>query len=207
MTAAKRSSLRIVGACVAALTLGGCASAVVIESEFPTPLIDTLPLAVGVFYEPELRDFIHAEALPRSATWTIDLGDANIAMLRPIYGTMFASTREIENLPPTASEAASVDAVLSSTLERFEFDVPRATRDEFVEVWLQYRLQLLDPGGILLIDWPVAGYGKAEIDGSEEAAVKRAAIIAMREAGARISTQFTMQQAVRDWLEEKFNEG
>ena len=205
--AAKRSSLRNIEACAAVLTLAGCASAVVVESQFPAPLIETLPLAVGVFYEPELRDFIHAEALPRSATWTIDLGDANIAMLGPIFGAMFASTRELENLPPTPTESASVDAVLSSTLERFEFDVPRASRDEFVEVWLQYRLQLLDPGGVLLIDWPVSGYGKAEIDGDREAAVHRAAIIAMREAGAMISTQFMEQEAVREWLDEKFNEG
>jgi hypothetical protein len=58
-----------------------------------------------------------------------------------------------------------------------------------------------------LIDWPVQGYGKAEIDGSREAAVQRAAIVAMREAGARISTEFLVQPAVQQWLDEKFNEG
>jgi hypothetical protein len=200
-------SLRIFGAGITALALGGCTSAVVVGSDFPTPLIDSLPLSVGLFYEPELRDFIHAEALPRSSTWTIDLGDANLAMLNPLYGSMFASTRELENFPPSPSEAAAVDAVLSSTLDRFEFDVPASSRDEFVEVWLQYRLQLLDPDGDVVIDWPVAGYGKSEIDGNREDAVRRAAIVAMREAGARISTEFTRQPQVRDWLEEKENAG
>jgi hypothetical protein len=190
-----------------ALVLAGCSSAVVIDSEFPTPIIEALPLAVGLFYEPELRDFIHAEALPRSSTWTIDLGDANLAMLGPLYHAMFTSTREFGALPPSLAEAASVDAILSSAINRFEFDVPSTSRDQFVEVWLEYRLELRDPGGAVLIDWPVAGYGKSEIDGSREDAVQRAAIVAMREAGARISTEFLLQPAVQDWLNQKFNEG
>jgi hypothetical protein len=180
----------------------GCTSAVVVESDFPTPLVETIPVAVGLYYEPELRDFIHAEALPRSSTWTIDLGDANVAMLDPLYATMFASTREIQGMPPSQAETAGVDAVLTSGLEAFQFDVPRTTRDEFVEVWLQYRLQLLEPDGNVVIEWEVPGYGKAEIDGSREDAVHRASIVAMREAGARISTQFLQQPAVSDWLEE-----
>lgn len=162
---------------------------------------------MGLYYEPELKDFIHAESLPRSSTWTIDLGDANVAMLQPVYEAMFASTRELELVSPTTAETSTVDAILTSSLNRFEFDVPRTSRDQFVEVWLEYRLELRDPSGLVLIDWPVAGYGKAEIDGSREAAVQRAAIVAMREAGAKISTEFLAQPAVQDWLDEKFNEG
>ena len=195
------------GAAALGAALAGCASAVVVESDFPTPLVETLPLAVGLFYEPELKNFIHAEALPRSSTWTIDLGDANVAMLKPVYEAMFASTREFEQVSPTSPETATVDAILTSALNRFEFDVPRTSRDQFVEVWLEYRLELRDPSGLVLIDWPVAGYGKAEIDGSREAAVQRAAIVAMREAGARISTEFVALPEVQDWLDAKFNEG
>lgn len=200
-------SLRIAASVAALLALLGCTSAVVVESDFPTPLVATLPVSVALFYDPELRDFIHAETLPRSSTWTIDLGDANVAMLAPLYRAMFDSTREVDALPTDADQPAGVDAVLSSTLERFEFDVPRANRDEFVEVWLQYRLKLQDTSGALVIDWPVNGYGKAEIDGNAEAAVRRAAIVAMREAGARISTQFIQLPEVRDWLQERQNAG
>jgi len=195
------------GAAAQAGVLAGCASAVVVESEFPTPVVESLPLNVGLYYEPELKDFIHAEALPRSSTWTIDLGDANLAMLEPLYEAMFVGTLEVATLPPSASDAANIDAILSSALNRFEFDVPATSRDQFVEVWLEYRLELRDPGGNVLIDWLVPGYGKAEIDGSRESAVHRAAIVAMREAGAKISTEFLSQPAVRDWLDEKFNEG
>ena len=200
--APKRNSLRISVLSAAAFSVAACTSAVVIESEFPTPLVDTLPIAIGLYYDPELRNFIHAEALPRSSTWTIDLGDANLAMLDPLYGTMFATTRQISELPPSPLELTDVDGILSSTLNVYQFDVPRSTRDEFVEVWLQYRLQLIEPNGSTVIEWDVEGYGKAEIDGNREDAVQRASIVAMREAGARISTQFVQQPAVSDWLKE-----
>ena len=202
----KRNSSHNFGLAAVALALVGCTSAVVVESDFPTPLVETIPVAVGLYYEPELRDFIHAEALPRSSTWIIDLGDANVAMLDPLYANMFASTREIADLPLSPDQTTGVDAVLRSGLQAFQFDVPRTTRDEFVEVWLQYRLQLLRPDGSVVIEWEVPGYGKAEIDGNREDAVHRASIVAMREAGARISTQFRQQPAVSDWLEE-FNYG
>ena len=193
---------RFGGSCIAAGVLSACTSAVVVESEFPEPLIETVPVSIGLFYEPRLRDFIHAEALPRSTTWTIDMGDANLAMLDPLYKTMFAFTREIENFPPSPAEIASLDGVLSSTLEQFQFDVPRSTRDEFVEVWLQYRLELVEPDCNVVITWEVPAYGKAEIATSRQEAVHRAAIVAMREAGAKISIEFPQQPDFRLWVED-----
>lgn len=183
----------------------GCASQVVVEAEFPTPLIEPLPVRMGVIFPPELYNFIHAEAIPQQSTWTIDLGDANIAMLEPLFQTMFFQTTTVSDEPLDASRAGDVDGILRTALERFEFDVPIGERDEFVEVWMQYRLTLLEPDGDVVTEWPVSGYGKAELDGPRERAVHRAAIVAMREVGATISTQFAAQPEVAYWLEEKTN--
>ena len=190
-------------ACAAALWLAGCTSSVVVESNFPTPLVEALPVNMGLIFDEELRDFIHAEAIPQQSTWTIDLGDANLALLEPLFGTMFQSTREVSAVPLSPAESAGIDGVLRSTLERFEFDVPFGERDQFVEVWMQYRLFLYEPDGEVVAEWPVTGYGKAELDGKREEAVQRAAIVAMREAGATISTQFAQQPQVAYWLEER----
>lgn len=200
--APKRNSLSNFGLALAPFALAGCTSAVVVESEFPAPLVEELPVSIALYYDPALRNFIHAEALPRSSTWTIDLGDANVAMLDPLYDSMFATTHEIVDLPASPADMATVDGVLSSALNEFQFDLPSATRDEFVEVWLEYRLELLKPDGEMIIAWEVAGYGKAEIDRDREDAVHRASITAMREAGARISTQFRLQPQISGWLED-----
>ncbi len=198
-----RGSLRPCLLLMAPAALAGCSTSVVVDATFPVPLVEPLPVTVGLVFDEELRDFIHAESLPQQSTWTIDLGDANVAMLEPLFTTMFSRTRDLDSLPTDAAQAAGLDGVLRSTLERFEFDVPIGQRDEFVEVWMQYRLFLYEPDGEIVAEWPVTGYGKAELERNREEAVRRAAIVAMREAGATISTQFAQQPQVSYWLEER----
>ena len=120
------------------------------------------------------------------------------------FRTMFADVQIVEDLPVAAVNGAPLDGVIRPVLERFEFDVPLATRDEFVEVWLQYQINLYEPNGDLIVEWPVTGYGKAELRrANREQSVGRAAVIAMREVGAAIATQFADQPQVSYWLEER----
>lgn len=183
--------------------LGGCTSSdVVVESSFPTPLVEPLPVHVGIIIGPELQNFVHAEDIPQQATWTITLGDANVALFQPLFDTMFVEARDISAIPTEQADLSTLDGVLRPTLEKFEFDVPIGERDQFVEVWMQYRLFLYATNGEIVAEWPVTGYGKSELTGDREEAVRRAAIVAMREAGATISTQFATQPEVSYWLEE-----
>ena len=184
----------------------GCASSVVVESEFPTPLVEPLPVRMGLLFEEDLQNFIHVEDLPQQSAWTIDLGDANIAMLSPLFETMFLETQQVNDVPVAPGAVNDVDGVLRPVLEKFEFDVPIGERDEFVEVWMQYLLTLYEPDGSVVTEWPVSGYGKAELTRQREDSVNRAAIVAMREVGAAISTQFAQQPDVSYWLQERENE-
>jgi hypothetical protein len=189
----------------AGFVLGGCSSAVIVESTFPTPLVEALPVHVGIIFDDELYDYIHTEDIPQQSTWTIDLGDANIALLGPLFETMFEETVTLEDTALTSIEQAGLDGILKPSLEKFEFDVPIGERDEFVEVWIQYKLTLYRPDGRMITEWPVSGYGKYELDGKRADAVQRAAIVAMREVGATISTKFAEQPDISYWLEERRN--
>lgn len=184
------------------LALTACSSAVVVESSFPSPLVERLPVRVGLIFDDELYDYIHAEDIPQQSTWTIDLGDANVAMLQPLFESMFLEAPTLESLT-VANAPQDLDGVLQPVLEKFEFDVPVGQRDEFVEVWMQYKLNLYRPDGRLVAEWPVSGYGKYELDGKRTEAVERAAIVAMREVGATISTKFAEQPDISYWLEER----
>lgn len=186
--------------------LVGCSSSVIVESEFPVPLVEPLPVTMGVIFDDELYNFIHTEDIPDQSTWTIALGDANIAMLEPLFDTMFAAVEIVQEVPPESPSATRLDGVLQPVLEKFEFDVPVGERDEFVEVWMQYKLTLYEPEGEVVTEWPVSGYGKSELGRDREDAVRRAAIVAMREVGATISTKFAEQPQVSYWLGEKRNE-
>src|SRR5690606_13392792 len=160
----------------------GCVSSVVVESDFPTPLVEALPVSIGIIFDEDLTNFVHVEDLPQQSAWTIDLGDANIQLLSPLFDTMFVETKRVDSVPVDGS-AGHVDGVLQPRLEKFEFDVPIGERDEFVEVWMQYLLTLYEPDGSVVTEWPVSGYGKAELTRRREDSVRRAAIVAMREVG------------------------
>jgi hypothetical protein len=183
------------GACLA-----GCGgSQVIVESTFPTPLIEPLPVSMGIIIPDELYNFIYTEDIPDQSLWTIALGDANVAMLEPLFKGMFRETKDVESLALVAGDR-SLDGVIEPKLDKFEFDVPTGERDEFVEVWLQYQITVYEPDGGTVIQWPVSGYGKSELLRDPEDAVQRAAIVAMREAGATISTKFSDQPQVKQWL-------
>lgn len=192
-------------AAAGALVLSACTSSVTVESEFPTPLVEPLPVHMGVIYDDDLKNYVYAEAVPEQSKWTIVLGDANVAMLKPLFSTMFASVQEVQDVPVQGAAAVQLDGVIRPTLEKFEFDVPVGERDKFVEVWIQYKLTLYKPDGSVVTEWPVSGYGKAELVRSREASVNQAAITALRDVGAAISTKFTSQPDVSYWLQERKN--
>ena len=190
-------------AVAASLLFAGCGgSQVIVEATFPRPLIDPLPVSMGVVIPDELYNFIYTEDIPDQSLWTIALGDANVAMLGPLFEGMFRETRDLDSVASGAADG-SLDGIIEPRLEKFEFDVPQGERDEFVEVWLQYQITVYEPDGGTVIQWPVSGYGKSELLRDPEDAVQRAAIVAMREAGATISTKFSEQPQVRDWLGDK----
>ena len=194
-----RSRLRVL-AVLAGTCLAGCGgSQVIVESTFPRPLIEPLPVSVGVIIPDELYNFIYTEDIPDQSLWTIALGDANVAMLGPLFEGMFRETRDIDSLARAAGDA-TLDGVIEPRLEKFEFDVPNGERDEFVEVWLQYQITVYEPDGGTVVQWPVSGYGKSELLRDAEDAVQRAAVVAMREAGATIATKFSEQPQIKAWL-------
>lgn len=189
---------------LASVVLTGCSSSVIVESQFPSPLVEALPIRMGVILDDELYNYIYTEQIPQQSVWTIALGDANVAMLEPLFNKMFSETRQVDAVPVSAQDGA-LDAVLHTRLEKFEFDVPVGERDEFVEVWMQYQLTLYEPTGEMIAQWPVSGYGKSELTRDREGAVQRAAVVAMREVGANIATKFADQPQVKYWLGEKQN--
>ena len=189
-------------ALAAAALLYGCSTSVIVQSKFPTPLVQPLPVSVGILIPQELYNYIYTEDVPDQSLWTIALGDANVAMLKPLFKQMFRDTRSVDAVPSGAA-APGLDGVLKPTISKFEFDVPVGQRDKFVEVWIQYQLSLYDADGRSVIDWAVSGYGKSELMRNRQDAVQKAAIVAMREAGATISTKFAEQPQVKSWLGEK----
>ncbi|MFL2539425.1 MAG: hypothetical protein ACJ0RU_08085 [Candidatus Rariloculaceae bacterium] len=190
---------------VVSMLLSGCSTSIWVEADFPQPLVNQLPVSMGLILDDDLLDYVHYEELPRQAAYTIQIGEANELMLVQLFESMFTDLTEYNEFPLIEPDSVEIDGVLWPELERFEFDVPVGRRDEFVEVWIQYLVKLYETDGQLVTEWPVSGYGKAEMIDREDA-LNRAIVVAMREVGATISTKFTDQPELQDWLQERGNE-
>ena len=190
---------------VALAFLVGCASQVEVEATIPTPLIEPFPVSVGLLLDEALTEYEHYEEIPDQITWTIRLGSANREMIEKVLGGMFATTTSVTEVP-SPNNRSTLNGVIKPELEKFEFEVPVRGRDNFAEVWMQYRLKLYEPDGDLVADWPVSGYGKSEImGGNREESLNEAVVVAIREAGAMIVTQFPSQPPVEYWLQQAQN--
>ncbi len=191
-----------------------------IDTRFPRPLVDPLPLTMGVKFSEEFSTFRHVEEIPGDREWTVTLGPANRAMFTRLFGAMF---RDMVVLSPPASAgdegdeagaatgtaqpaAASpegLDAILEPTIESYEFANPLEADDEYTTVWITYRMRLTDPEGRLIAEWPVRAYGRGRYGflGAKDSLVE-ATELAMRDAGAYIAVYFADEPRVREWLRE-----
>ncbi len=197
-----QTSARLIFAVLANAGVAACSSSIVVEGDFPAALVEPLPVRMGLILDRELTNYEHHEEVPQQATWTVQLGSANAAMFTRLFESMFLKAEAVDDVPLGPGDEFLLDGVLRPELERFEFEVPIGQKDEFVEVWLQYILRLYEPDGAVIAEWPVSGYGKAEL-GQKEAALNRATIVAMRDVGAAISTTFSERPRVGYWLQER----
>lgn len=214
---------------LASLAVAGCAAHAPADTVFPKPLVDPLPLRMGVSYPEAFRTYEYSEKIPGDREWIVTLGPANKAMFSQLFDAMFAETVVLDPAadengddPPTPGEgggtaaaaAPPLDAILVPSIESYEFANPvdwdseelgGASRgdDEFTTVWITYRLRLEDPNGRVIAEIPVRAYGRSPYHfmGAKKSLVE-ATHMAMRDAGAYISLHFADEPRIREWLRE-----
>jgi len=66
--------------------LGGCGGASVsVPPELPVPLVEQIPLAMGIHLSDELLAYAHEEEIEDSGEWTIEFGSAQQLMYATLY--------------------------------------------------------------------------------------------------------------------------
>lgn len=188
------------------LLLTGCGStAVEVEGgDFPTPIVPSLPIALGVHYSEEFRAYRLEESVPQRGDWSIDIGSAQVNMLQTVLPAMFDRVVEVDDLAPETLPQ-DLSAVLVPMVQEMQFAIPFQTRSNFFEVWIRYEMSLIDTRGDVIARWPVTAYGKTRnlMLESAEAAMRDAAINALRDAGAFLAIGFPNQQELQPWLERE----
>jgi hypothetical protein len=189
-----------------ALLAGGCATSIKVADDFPEPLVEKLPLTVGIVFNEKLSTYVHVEDPMMDAEWSIDIGQANVDMFRALFTGMFAEALELklnEDGTPIIPAAPRLDAVIEPRLEDFEFSVPRQSGNDQFTVWIRYNIRTTTPENEEISNWRVTAYGQVD-EGAmglgDGAAMQEAAVIALRDAAANIATGFSKAPGVRKKL-------
>lgn len=188
--------LRHLAAAVALLAIGGCATEVALHNPtIPEPLVSPVPIKVGVRYPEAFQHFVHEEQVIGKEKWQIDLGRSNILLFNQLFSSLFGEMVVLGADDDPVS--AGVDALIEPSIDAFEFSVPEQSQTDAFAVWIRYRIRIFDRQGTQIANWPISAYGKSltTMFGGDEA-LRRAAVLAMRDAAALIIMQMDRQSGI-----------
>ncbi len=195
---------------IAAGLLTACANQVEVKGQFPTPVLDKLPLKIGVYYDPEFRahEFFDEADSREETDWIVRTGQAQVEMYNTLLPGMFEQVVMLNELPrgdrvDTVIDE-DLDAVLVPHVQELQYSIPNHTKINVFEIWMRYRYELYAPDGELLAEWSMTSYGKTPTAflRTAEAAVNLAAVVALRDAGANFAMNFARVPEVRTWMDE-----
>ena len=185
-----------------ALGLSGCGDVQVgTDVELPKPLVDQLPMTVGVYYSDEFRKYEHAEE--RWGTdWNVQLGQYHVRMGDRLFQAAFRETVPVKSLDDLPSERP-LRAVIEPRIEQYSFITPRDTGAKYFAVTIRYRLNVFTPDGRLADSLTFTGYGSSPSSGiTSTSPMILATKTAMRDAAAKFLVQFPEQPITKRMIAE-----
>jgi len=206
--------------CLTLLGAGCTSKQVIVEGNFPSPLLDPLPITMGVIYPSAFAEHeFFDEAKGRAESdWLVKTGEAQVEFWDTLFTGMFDNVVHIRDWETVQSHLATVDGVLIPTIAELQYAIPMHTNVKVYEIWMRYEFRLVDISAIhrqedgaltfnpdeRLAAWPITAYGKTPTAflQTDEEAVNLAAVVALRDAGAHFVTTFGATPDVAAWLDD-----
>lgn len=205
-TLLKHTSRGFIGA-FATLLLVACGGATVqMEGDIPTPLVQPLPLRMGMYFEPALLDYVYEEKIENHGDWRVEVGSMQPKLFLQIGSAMFTEAKQVDSTTPSD---ATLDGVLAPAIADFQISIPSQTRTDFFEVWIKYLIRVYDNKGALIAEWPLTAYGKSNqsdygfFEETNKPAMHDATMRAFRDAGAFLALRFSTVPQIKAWLDAR----
>lgn len=208
MTTVKRQRWRVLQALFLLGLLSGCGpNRVIVEGNFPSPLIEPLPISLGVWFGDDFaqHEFFDESKSRNESSWLVTTGAAQVQMWDRLLTGIFKKIVVLTNPPQPGQVSSAVQAVLIPHIAELQYAIPAHTQIKVYEIWMRYRFELVTPEGQPIAEWTMSSYGKTPTAflQSDQEAVNLAAVMALRDAGAHFISQFTQIPAVQGWLQEQ----
>lgn len=187
--------------------LNACAGKqVVVEGWFPPPVMNKIPLTVGIWYGDDFanHEFFDETKSKTESDWLVKTGQAQVQMWNALFAGMFEHTVRLEAMPSPANSDHAVDFVLIPHVDDLQYSLPAQTNVKIYEIWFRYRFEMVSANGDKLAEWFMTAYGKTPTAfmRSAEKAVNLAAVMALRDAGAHFIISFEQQPAIQQWSQQ-----
>jgi hypothetical protein len=188
-----------------AATLCGCgATQMKVETVIPPPLVTRIPVVVGIHVPPEFSTAVQHEKRDGSE-YMIDVGQAQTDGFVRLMNAMFTRVVPVASVEAGAATDPEIRGVFEPQLVELSFVTPRDTGTSVYAVSLKYRITAYTPSGQPVDSWTFTGYGAqpgSQMPGQGTETLKKAAALAMRDAGAKIAVEFREQAIVRGLIDE-----
>lgn len=207
MSSAVRRQRSFVLAVLAAAAIAGCSHTMEVDATLgQSPVVEVLPLTMGVHYPPELRRH-HSSTSYGIHTFDYYLGSPSIALFDQVFSGMFARVISMTEDPIRFDDDVGVAAIIVMRLERFQpYDFSFGAHSTIIHtpVKITYRAILYSPQGNQIDSWTVDGSGVYETESGPGQVPGPEALtaIAMRRAAGKFIAGFHQQPEVAKWLTE-----
>lgn len=182
---------------LALLFITGCSSSaqVQVQAQFPTVVSQPKPVNAAIVFTDEFKTYI---AKP-TKNITIDLGAAQTSLLSNAFSGLFG---EIEFVSSADQVSLANALVIIPSVQEVQVSTPSETYLNVYEVWIKYNLDIQSASGETIDSWFMPAYGKTPDSFmlSKSNAIQDAAIIALRDAGAKLLLDFYRIPSVYNWL-------
>ncbi len=187
------------------VALSGCgATQMKVETVIPPPLVTRIPVVVGIHVPPEFSTAVQHEKRDGSE-YMIDVGQAQTDGFVRLMNAMFTRVVPVASVEAGAATDPEIRGVFEPQLVELSFVTPRDTGTSVYAVSLKYRITAYTPSGQPVDSWTFTGYGAqpgSQMPGQGTETLKKAASLAMRDAGAKIAVEFREQAIVRGLIDE-----
>jgi hypothetical protein len=178
--------------------LGACTTTKLdTRAQLPPPLLEQLPVRVGIYYPKEFREYVHRETRA-NIDYEVNLGPAHVTNMDWLLKALFRDVVYVDDPTRIGSVEPPLTFVLEPKFEEFSFLTPKDVAGEAFIVTIRYLLTLYDGAGARVDSFAFTGYGreKARTLASKEP-LALATQRAMRDAGAKVAVELTDQESVR----------
>ncbi len=209
MTKRSLTNLRAASFLVATILLAGCPVRIEVADPIEKPLIEPLPVTVGVYYEDSFSTYKH-KAFSQSMLidFSYSVGPSSVAMFDEVFSSLFEHVVPVDVYPMAETTSAELDAIIQVKVRQFSatnFAGLTAANPQLGPVhWIliAYDVELFSLKGDVLDHWEISA--DSEVRGlswiAAEQNAKKAMKRAMREVAAQFIANFSERSAVKEWL-------